>query len=300
MTNVVQMTNEPRSAIVTGASGGIGLAVTSALREEGFAVTIVARNPEKLTATAESVRAQPGPEVRTMAGSVADEGFLDAIAEEHRRAFGSLDLLVNNAGIAGNSAVGDITAELLDAQLAVNVRAVVLLTSKCLPLLKEAVRIRGSAQVVNTASNAGKRGEATLSTYSATKFAVVGFTQALHDELSMSGIKATALCPGLVDTAMADAYRDQIDASTMISPRDVAEVVRMTTRLSTACIVPEVVLLRPTEWHSPTRSVPSWWWVVAARRGGTTSIGRVRRWARGRARPPVGVSLVGVPASRVA
>ena len=245
------MNNEPRSAIVTGASGGIGLAVTSALREEGFAVTMVARNPEKLTATAESVRAQPGPEVRTMAGSVADEGFLDTIAEEHRRAFGSLDLLVNNAGIAGNSAVGDITAELLDAQLAVNVRAVVLLTNKCLPLLKEAVRIRGSAQVVNTASNAGKRGEATLSTYSATKFAVVGFTEALHDELSTSGIKATALCPGLVDTAMADAYRDQIDASTMISPRDVAEVVRMTTRLSTACIVPEVVLLRPTEWLQP-------------------------------------------------
>lgn len=245
------MSTQPRSAIVTGASGGIGLAVTSALREEGFAVTMVSRSAEKLGAAAESVRAQPGPEVRTLAGSVADEAFLDAIVQEHREAFGSLDLLVNNAGIAGNSAIGDITAELLDAQLSINVRAVVLLTSKCLPLLKEAVRLRGSAQVVNTASNAGKRGEATLSSYSATKFAVVGFTEALHDELATSGIKATALCPGLVDTSMADAYRDQIDAATMISPRDVAEVVRMTTRLSTACIVPEVVLLRPTEWLQP-------------------------------------------------
>ncbi len=245
------MTNQPRSAIVTGASSGIGLAVTRALLEEGFAVTMVSRDPEKLGIAADSVRSETGGEVHTVAGSVADEEFLDRIVDAHTRTFGCLDLLVNNAGIAGNSAVGDITAELLDAQLAVNVRAVVLLTSKCLPLLKEAVRVSGSAQVVNTASNAGKRAEATLSSYSATKFAVVGFTQALHDELATSGIKATALCPGLVDTPMADAYRDQIAAPTMISPRDVAEVVRMTTRLSTACIIPEVVLLRPTEWLQP-------------------------------------------------
>ena len=80
------MKSQPRSAIVTGASGGIGLAVTSALREEGFAVTMVARNPEKLSIEAESIRAQPGPELHTVAGSVADENFLDAIAEGHRRA----------------------------------------------------------------------------------------------------------------------------------------------------------------------------------------------------------------------
>ena len=127
----------------------------------------------------------------------------------------------------------------------------VLLTAKCLRLLNEAVTLRGSAQIVNTASNAAKRGEATLSSYSATKAAVVGFTEALHDELATSGIRATAVCPGLVDTPMADAYRDAIAASTMIAPRDVAEVVRMTTRLSAACIVPEVVLLRPTEWLQP-------------------------------------------------
>lgn len=245
------MTRQPRSAIVTGASGGIGLAITQVLREEGFAVTMVSRSSEKLAAAAQSIRADPGPAVHTLAGSVADEDFLDRIVEFHSGEVGSLDVLVNNAGIAGNRAVGDITAEFLDAQLAVNVRAVVLLTSKSLPLLKEAVRLRNTAQVVNTASNAGKRGEATLSSYSATKFAVVGFTEALHDELATSGIKATAICPGLVDTPMADSYRGQIAAEAMISPRDVAEVVRMTTRLSAACIIPEVVLLRPTEWLQP-------------------------------------------------
>ena len=159
--------------------------------------------------------------------------------------------MVNNAGVSGHRLVGDITAEFLDHQLAVNIRAVVLLTDKALPLLKASVRQRGCAQVVNTASNAGKRGEATLSSYSATKAAVVGFTEALHDELAPSGIKATAICPGLVDTPMADGYRDEIAASTMITPSDVAEVVAMTTRLSAACIIPEVVLLRPTEWLQP-------------------------------------------------
>ncbi|RDH80432.1 SDR family NAD(P)-dependent oxidoreductase [Mycolicibacterium moriokaense] len=248
------MSSQQRSAVVTGASSGIGRAITRALREEGFAVTMVGRDPAKLAAAAEADEGDAGEGLApatVMAGSVADEGFLDEIVEFHSGTHGALDLLVNSAGIAGNRAVGDITADFLDAQLAVNTRAVVLLTAKCLPLLKSAVALRNSAQVVNIASNAGKRGEATLSSYSATKAAVIGFTEALHDELATSGIKATAVCPGLVDTPMADAYRGAIAASTMISPADVAEVVRMTTRLSTVCIVPEIVLLRPTEWLQP-------------------------------------------------
>ncbi|MEH3143737.1 MAG: SDR family NAD(P)-dependent oxidoreductase [Mycobacterium kyogaense] len=241
-----------RSALVTGASSGIGAAIATALHDEGFALTLVGRDPAKLDAVAASIG---GSAVHTIAGSLTEESFLDEVVAFHAERHGSLDLLVNNAGIAGNRAVADITADFLDAQLAVNVRAVVLLTSKCHPLLKEAVRQRGSAQIVNTASNAGKRGEATLSSYSATKAAVVGFTEALHDELATSGIKATAICPGLVDTPMADAYRGAIEASTMIAPRDVAEVVRMTTRLSAACILPEVVCCcgRPSGC-SPRRS----------------------------------------------
>jgi short-subunit dehydrogenase len=120
-----------------------------------------------------------------------------------------------------------------------------------MPLLRKAIELRGTAQVVNTASNAGKRGEASLATYSATKAAVVGFTEALHDELAGEGIKATAICPGLVDTPMADPYREG-GAGVMITPRDVAETVRLTTRLSKACIIPEIILLRPTEWIAPS------------------------------------------------
>lgn len=236
-----------RSAIVTGASGGIGSAIAGMLREEGFALTLVGRDPAKLAAVASA----SGPPVHTVSGSLADEAFLDRIVDEHAERYGALDLLVNNAGVAGNREVGEITAEFLDEQLTVNVRAVILLTAKSLPLLKDAVRQRQSAQVVNIASNAGKRGEATLASYSATKFAVVGFTESLHDELSTAGIKATAICPGLVDTPMADDYRDTVDPGEMIAPSDIAEAIRMTIRVSRSCVVPEIVLLRPIEWRQP-------------------------------------------------
>ncbi|CAN5387672.1 SDR family oxidoreductase [soil metagenome] len=241
-----QVDTSSRSGIVTGASSGIGVAVAAALREEGFALTVVGRDPAKLGRVAAELAAQPGPPVQALAGSLADEAFLDHIVDQHSATFGALDILVNNAGISGHRNVEDITAEFLDQQLAVNLRAVILLTAKSLPLLKDAVVQRNSAQVVNTSSNAGRRGEATLASYSATKAGVVGFTEALHDELAVAGIRATAICPGVVDTPMAQGYG--IAADEMIAPADVAEVVRMTTRLSAACIVPEIVLLRPSEW----------------------------------------------------
>jgi ketoreductase len=241
------MTNEARTAIVTGAYGGIGRAVTEVLLEEGFAVTMVGRDPDRLQTTADLLTPVGGAQLRWLAGSLADEEFLDEVTASHDESYGSLDLLVNNAGVGGTRAVGELTADFVDEQFAVNTRAVILLTAKCLPLLRKAVGERGSAQVVNTASNAGKRGEAMLSSYSASKAAVVGFTEALHDELAGEGIKATAICPGLTDTPMADDYREG-GAVQMISPRDVAETVRLTTRLSQACVIPEIVLLRPTEW----------------------------------------------------
>ncbi|MBB3601978.1 short-subunit dehydrogenase [Mycolicibacterium sp. BK556] len=243
------MSSQPRSAILTGASGGIGSAIAAMLREEGFATTLVGRDPDKLSAVASSL--PDGPPVHTLSGSLADDGFLDRIVDEHTARHGTLDLLVNNAGVAGARPVGEITAEFLDEQLAVNLRAVIMLTSKCLPILKEAVQERKSAQVVNIASNAGKRGEAGLASYSATKFGVVGFTESLHDELSTSGIKATAICPGLVNTPMADGYRDTVGSDEMIAPADIAEAIRMTIRVSRSCVVPEIVLLRPIEWLQP-------------------------------------------------
>jgi short-subunit dehydrogenase len=98
--------------------------------------------------------------------------------------------------------------------------------------------------MVNTASIAGKYGQGWLAAYSATKFGVVGLSQALHRELSQDGIQVTALCPGFVATAMTD-WVQGVDKEDMISPEDIAEGVRYLLRTSSACMIPELQFIRP-------------------------------------------------------
>jgi short-subunit dehydrogenase len=116
---------------------------------------------------------------------------------------------------------------------------------EALELLKAAGAEHRNALVVNTASISGKRGEAWLSVYSATKHGLVGFTEAMNKELSGDGIKSTALCPAFVDTPMTDFIKQHVPAETMIRAEDVAEAVRMLLRLSPGCVIPEVLFERP-------------------------------------------------------
>jgi NAD(P)-dependent dehydrogenase (short-subunit alcohol dehydrogenase family) len=233
-----------RAAIVTGASSGIGLAIAQMLGEQGYALTMAARRADKLESAAQGLRDQ-GFDVLALAGSLADEAKIKGVADAHRRRFGRLDVLVNNAGIAGSMAVDDIDTSDLDDQLAVNVRSLILLTREALAMLREAGGQHRNALIVNTASIAGKRGESANATYSASKGAVLAFTRALHEELSTEGIKATALCPAFVNTQMTDRHKDRVPAEEMIAPSDIAEAVRMLLVLSPACIVPEMTFLRP-------------------------------------------------------
>lgn len=114
-------------------------------------------------------------------------------------------------------------------------------------MLRAAGAEHGKAVVVNLSSIAGKSGQAWLSVYSATKAAVVGYTQAMNKELNAEGVKSVAFCPGFVDTDMTDFVKGNIDASQMMRPEDIAEGVRFVLRLSPACIVPEIVFQRPGE-----------------------------------------------------
>jgi len=120
-------------------------------------------------------------------------------------------------------------------------------TRECAEMLRAAGVEHKSALVVNTASIAGKTGQAWLSVYSATKFAVVGWTQSMNKELNGEGIKSLALCPGFVETAMTEFIRDQVPAEEMIRPSDVAEAVRCALNVSPACVIPEIIFQRPTE-----------------------------------------------------
>jgi NAD(P)-dependent dehydrogenase (short-subunit alcohol dehydrogenase family) len=235
-----------RAAIVTGASSGIGLAIARVLGQEGYAMTVAARRPEKLEAAAEGLVAE-GFEVQSVAANVSEEDEIKRVVDAHRERFGRLDVLVNNAGVGVGASVGDIVTKRLDMQLGINLRSIILFYRECISMLRDAAGERGSALVVNTSSISGKHGEAWLSVYSAAKHGVVGWTEAMNKELGKEGIKSTALCPAFVDTPMTDFVKEHVPAEEMIRPEDVAESVRFLLRTSPACVVPELMFVRPGE-----------------------------------------------------
>ena len=233
-----------KAAIVTGGSSGIGFAIARLLLEEGYGVTLASRRPEKLQEAAQQLSGAER-EIAHVAANMASEEGVQAVVAAHRERFGRLDVLVNNAGVGVGAPVGEIETKRLDMQLAVNLRSVVLFYRECSDLLRAAGAEHRNALVVNMSSISGKAGEPWLSVYSATKAAVVGFTQAMNKELGAEGIKSCALCPAFVDTPMTDFIKQSVAATDMIRPEDIAEAVRMLLRLSPACVIPEVIFEPP-------------------------------------------------------
>jgi NAD(P)-dependent dehydrogenase (short-subunit alcohol dehydrogenase family) len=233
-----------RAALITGGSSGIGLAIATALGQDGYGLTVAARRPDKLDSAAQGLRDE-GIEVVSLAANMADEDDIKRLVAAHRDGFGRLDVLVNNAGLGIGAAVADTGTKKLDLQLDVNLRAVYLLTRESIPMLKEAGAEHGKALIVNMASIAGKHGQGWLAAYSATKAGVVGLSQALHKELATAGIQVTALCPGFVATAMTDWIEEHVPKDEMIRPEDIAGAVRYLLSTSRACIVPEIQFIRP-------------------------------------------------------
>ena len=220
-----------RSALVTGGSSGIGLAIARALREDGFELTLASRTREKVEAAARDLDAL------AVAVDVADAGDCRRVVDEHRARYGRLDVLVNSAGvgIAGN--IADIPAKQIDLQLDVNLRGLMLVTAAALPLLRET---RGL--VVNLASIAGTMGTPFLPVYGAAKAAVIQFTETLNRGEQEHGVRATAISPGFVATPMTD--WNPVPKEEMIRPEDCAEIVRLLLRLSPHARIPHVVVER--------------------------------------------------------
>jgi NAD(P)-dependent dehydrogenase (short-subunit alcohol dehydrogenase family) len=233
-----------RAAIVTGASSGIGLAIARMLGEEGYGVTMAARRPDKLEGAVAALAAD-GFDVQAVAANVADENEIQKVVAAHQEHYKRLDVLVNNAGVGIGGAAGEIQTKHLDMQISINLRSIVIFYRECMEMLKAAAAEHHNALVVNTASIAGKRGGPWLSIYSATKHGVVGWTESMNKELSGDGIKSTALCPAFVDTPMTDFVKGQVNAEDMIRPEDISEAVRYLLKTSPACIVPEIMFIRP-------------------------------------------------------
>jgi len=220
-----------RAALVTGGSSGIGLAIAKLLRDEGYELTLVSRTPEKIEAAARELGAT------AVVADVADPDDCARAVASHQERLGRLDVLVNSAGIGIGGLVEDLDLKKLDLQLDINLRGLFLVTQAAIPLLRET---RG--WIINLASIAGTVPTPGLATYGATKAAVIALTRSVNAELDAAGVRAIAICPGFVDTPMAQ--WSGLEQEEMIRPEDCAEVVRMCLRLSPTARIPQVVIER--------------------------------------------------------
>jgi NAD(P)-dependent dehydrogenase (short-subunit alcohol dehydrogenase family) len=230
-----------RAALVTGASGGIGAALATALAAEGFDVTLSGRDPGRLEDLADALSGRPRVSTPVHRADLRDPGEVAALAAAHAEAFGRLDVLVNCAGGGILAPLDEIEPRHVDKQLDLNLRSAILLFRECLPMLRAAVAEAGRAHVVNVSSAAGKRGQPGLLVYSAAKFGLVGFTEACNRDYGAEGIRSTVFCPGLVDTPLTGAF--DIPPDKMVRTEDLAEALRFLLRLSDTCLVPELSFL---------------------------------------------------------
>jgi NAD(P)-dependent dehydrogenase (short-subunit alcohol dehydrogenase family) len=219
------------SALVTGGSSGIGLAIARMLRDEGFDLTLASRTTEKVEAAAAEIGAHP------VTADMGKEEDCIRVVSEHRERFGGMDALVNSAGIGIAGTVESLQTKHLDLQLNINLRGLLLVSREAIPLLKET-----KGWIVNLASIAGTTPTPGLTVYGATKAAVIALTRSQNAELDGDGVRAIAICPGFVDTAMA--AWSGLEADEMIQPEDCAEIVRMCLRLSPRARIPQVVVER--------------------------------------------------------
>lgn len=230
-----------RAAIVTGASAGIGLAVATALCEDGWAVTITARREERLEGAAERLRtrAADASSVTSVVSNVAADDAGEALVATHVAQYGRLDLVVANAGWGTNGSVADGSPADLERMLRTNVSANFALAQAAMPALRAQ---RG--WFVISSSMSGVWPTAGFAGYSAAKAAALSLARSIAAEEATNGVRACAICPAFVRTDMTTWLGDALPADAMLQPADVAASVRYLLALSPNASVTELVLRR--------------------------------------------------------
>ena len=216
-------TLEGKVALITGASSGIGLAIARRFLAEGAELAVVARRGARLAAFAEEAQ-QVGRRCAVIVGDVREETTAREAVQTTLDTFGQIDLLVNNAGMGIYAPLVETSVDDFDQMMDTNMRSTFLFTRHTVP----SMLARGSGMVINVSSMAGVMGFAGEAAYCASKFAQVGFTQALDRELRPRGIKVGVVCPGGVKTEFAigtGRTEEGVAASGMLDPEEVAEAV---------------------------------------------------------------------------
>ena len=222
-----------RVALITGAGGGIGRAIALRLAEDHMKLVLVGRTESKLLETQALL---PDTESLIVTGDLLNPSFPKTCIEAAVRAFGRLDVLINNAGLAQSQPFESITTEEYDRIMNTNVKAPFLLTQAALPHL----RASDYSTVINIASVTAHKGYPLQSVYSASKHALIGMSKSLANEVYKEGIRVHVISPGGVFTDMVRIARPDLSEEGMILPEDIAEIAAFFLEHRTNAVIDEI------------------------------------------------------------
>lgn len=239
-------------AIITGASSGIGEATARKLAKEGAAVVLAARREDKLKNLKQEIT-DAGGKALVVETDVTKRDQLEALAKAAKDEYGSVDVLVNNAGVMLLSYLKNLQVDEWEQMVDVNIKGVLFGTAAVLPTMME----QGSGHIVNVSSVAGRRVFQSGAVYSATKFAVTAFSEGIRSELSAKhGIRVTSIEPGAVSTELTEHITDEevkegmlsnmMDGMTPLTSEDIAESIYYAVSADQRVNVNEILIM-PTE-----------------------------------------------------
>ncbi|MDZ4867602.1 MAG: SDR family oxidoreductase [Alphaproteobacteria bacterium] len=243
--------------LITGASAGIGAELAREFAKHGHSLVLVARSKDKLTALAGELNAAHDTEALVIVEDLSRKGCAQAIVDELAGRGIEIDILVNNAGVLDVGPFADTDTDVYDNMVALNVAALTSLTSLLLPAMVG----RKFGRILNVASLAAFQPIPSMAVYAATKAYVLSLTESLSEELRGTGVKVTALCPGLTDTSMVTSIKAksataQATPNILISdPKTVAKQAYAATMSGQTILVPGLPNQIAAAWAQVT---PRW------------------------------------------
>jgi len=209
-----------KTAVVTGASGGIGKAICEKLGTYGMNVVLAGRNTDKIHEAGTSVNSHGGNAVE-MIGDIKDADFREELLRKAEAVTGSIDVIVNCAGQAQHSSFESVDEDEYDSIMNINVKAPYFLSQQALPYLRKS----DSATIINVASVVAHKGYVDQSVYAASKHAMLGWSKSLSNEVYGEDIRVHVISPGGVYTDMVAFSRPDLSPEGMPVPEDVADIV---------------------------------------------------------------------------
>ena len=240
---------EGKVAIVTGGGRGMGRAISLRFASEGARVVVASRTEKEITEVVSEIQSLGGEGI-AVATDISNEGDVDELFAETLEEFNTIDILVNNGGVAFSRPLVETSLEEWKRVIDINLTGAFLCSKAALPVMIK----KGFGKIINISSMSGKRGLPNATAYSASKFGMIGMTECLAKEVGPHNITVQVIDPGLADTTMGDTLSDKLiekaglpGRETWMRPEDIAEIVLLLATLDNRVSVREVMVVPTTQ-----------------------------------------------------